>query len=159
MMQRKSADEWFDEYSVCHRHPMNKLVHWVCVPAITLCVLALLWALPVPTFMSNTSDWFNWAVVVTVLSLIFYARLSPIIAIGMGIFSGSCLTLIRYYEQLQPDLLWPTALVVFVVAWVGQFVGHKIEGRKPAFFQDLQYLLIGPAWLLGFIYRRVGVRY
>ena len=55
--------------------------------------------------------------------------------------------------------VWRSALVVFVVAWIGQFIGHKIEGKKPSFLQDLQFLLIGPAWLLGFIYRKLGIRY
>ena len=48
---------------------------------------------------------------------------------------------------------------VFVLAWIGQFVGHMIEGRKPSFFEDVKFLLVGPAWLLGFIYRRAGIRY
>ncbi len=55
--------------------------------------------------------------------------------------------------------VWRSALVVFVVAWIGQFIGHKIEGKKPSFLQDLQFLLIGPVWLLGFIYRNLGIRY
>ena len=48
---------------------------------------------------------------------------------------------------------------IFVIAWIGQFIGHKIEGAKPSFFEDLQYLLIGPAWLLHFIYRKIGISY
>ena len=34
-----------------------------------------------------------------------------------------------------------------MIAWIGQFIGHKIEGAKPSFFEDLQFLLIGPAWV------------
>jgi uncharacterized membrane protein YGL010W len=51
------------------------------------------------------------------------------------------------------------ALIIFVVAWIGQFIGHKIEGKKPSFLQDVQYLLIGPAWLLHFIFKKVGIGY
>ena len=46
-----------------------------------------------------------------------------------------------------------------MLAWIGQFIGHKIEGEKPSFFEDLQFLLIGPAWLLGAIYQKLGIRY
>jgi uncharacterized membrane protein YGL010W len=44
--------------------------------------------------------------------------------------------------------LFYTSLLIFVVAWVGQFYGHHIEGKKPSFLKDLQFLLIGPAWVL-----------
>ena len=49
-----------------------------------------------------------------------------------------------------------SAIGVFVVAWIAQFVGHKIEGRKPSFLTDLTYLLIGPAWVLAKLYRKLG---
>ena len=48
---------------------------------------------------------------------------------------------------------------LFVLAWIGQFIGHKVEGKKPSFFKDLQFLLIGPAWLMSFVYRAAGLRY
>ena len=51
------------------------------------------------------------------------------------------------------------AAAVFVVAWIGQFIGHAIEGKKPSFFEDVKFLLVGPAWLLHFVYRRAGIRY
>ena len=50
-------------------------------------------------------------------------------------------------------------MAIFVLAWIGQFIGHKIEGEKPSFFEDLQFLLIGPDWLLGAIYQKLGIRY
>jgi uncharacterized membrane protein YGL010W len=53
--------------------------------------------------------------------------------------------------------LW--AVGIFVVAWIGQFVGHKIEGKKPSFLEDLQFLLIGPAWLMHFIFKKMGIRF
>jgi uncharacterized membrane protein YGL010W len=55
--------------------------------------------------------------------------------------------------------LLTTAIVVFVLAWIGQFIGHMVEGRKPSFFEDLGFLLVGPAWLLSFVYQRAGIRY
>ena len=78
----------------------------------------------------------------------------------MFIISVIQLGIIYYIEQMLvfQNLLY-LYIGVFVVAWIGQFIGHKIEGQKPSFFQDLQFLLIGPAWLLSFIYKKIGVKY
>lgn len=54
---------------------------------------------------------------------------------------------------------WIIYLAVFVITWIFQFIGHKIEGKKPSFLKDLQFLLIGPIWLLGFILKKTGIRY
>jgi len=65
------------------------------------------------------------------------------------------------YQALGEDAgqLALVSLGIFVIAWIGQFIGHKIEGKKPSFLEDLQFLLIGPAWLLHFIYKKLGIVY
>lgn len=131
-------------YGESHRHPVNKAIHWVCVPLITWCVLALLWAAsPVATC------------VFVALALCFYLWLSPPIALGM---LGVSALLVYPLTQLGSRLL-PLALAIFVLAWIGQFVGHHVEGRRPSFLEDVSFLLIGPAWLLADVYRRAGIRY
>jgi uncharacterized membrane protein YGL010W len=159
VMARKSADQWFDEYSVCHKNPINKLIHWVCVPLIALSLLALVWTIPVPAFLADISPWLNWATVLMVFCLTFYLFLSPKIALGMLIIAVACTGIIRFYVLSGFGPLWKASTITFVSAWIGQFIGHRIEGRKPAFIEDIQFLLIGPAWLLGAIYRRFGIRY
>ena len=67
--------------------------------------------------------------------------------------------LVERYAALGPTSLWQACLILFVVGWLFQFIGHKVEGKKPSFFEDLQFLLIGPAWLLAAIYRKLGIRY
>ena len=101
----------------------------------------------------------NWATLFIALVLVYYLLLSIPLAIGMLLFTAGIVGLISLHEQYISLELWQTSLGIFVLAWIGQFVGHKVEGKKPSFFQDLQFLLIGPLWLLGFIYRRVGIRY
>jgi uncharacterized membrane protein YGL010W len=54
---------------------------------------------------------------------------------------------------------WIVYLSVFVITWIFQLIGHKIEGQKPSFLKDLQFLLIGPIWILGFILKKTGIRY
>ena len=140
----RKIDELFGRYGESHRNPTNKAIHWICVPLITWSLLAALWA------------WTPLAVYVLIaLAVVFYISLSLPIAIGMLVVSAlMVLTLTIVTEHLLT-----LSLVVFVIAWIGQFIGHKIEGKKPSFFEDIKFLLIGPAWLLGFVYRRFGIAY
>jgi uncharacterized membrane protein YGL010W len=137
----KTLADWLDEYGESHRHPVNKTVHWICVPLITFSVLGMLWALHPGA-----------ALVLVGAATVFYLRLSVAHAIGMLAVSTLMLGVIR----LLPHP-FATALAVFVAAWVGQFWGHHVEGRKPSFFKDIQFLLIGPVWLLDSVYRRLGI--
>ena len=155
----KSADDWFAEYGVCHQDSTNKLIHWICVPLIVLSLLALIWCIPVPAAIANLVPGFNWCWPVVLLSNVFYWRLSVPLAIGMLLATAAMLGVIVGYERLGVGPVWKVGLAVFVLAWIGQFVGHKIEGAKPAFADDLKFLLIGPLWLLGFVYRKLGIRY
>lgn len=90
---------------------------------------------------------------------LFYLRISFPIMIGMMLWSVLCLVFCSYLETYGPWPLWVICSVLFVAAWIGQFYGHKVEGKKPSFLHDLQFLMIGPAWLMGFIYRRLGIAY
>lgn len=152
-MLNKTLDQWLMEYGESHQNPYNKIIHWICVPAILWSILALLWLLQVPAF-----PWLNGATLLIVISLLFYARLSLSITIGMAVITLLSLYAINLYQSINPLLpLWQFALLVFVIAWIGQFIGHKIEGKKPSFFQDIQFLLVGPAWLLSFVYRKLSI--
>ncbi|MFM8497519.1 MAG: DUF962 domain-containing protein [Planctomycetia bacterium] len=155
MAARRSVGEWLDAYGECHRHPINKAFHWVCVPAITVSVLALIASLPCPALLRGVG--LDWAVIVVALATLFYLRLSPRLAVGMVLFSALALAAIRMFAARCPVPLWGAALGVFVVAWVGQFIGHAIEGKKPSFLDDVKFLLIAPIWLLADLYRRLGL--
>ena len=140
----RKIDELFGRYDESHRNGINKTIHWICVPLIVWSVLAALWV------------WTPFAVcAVIALAVVYYVSISLPIAIGMLVVSAAMvLTLIAI-----PSHLLMVAAIVFVAAWLGQFIGHKIEGRKPSFFEDLMFLMIGPAWLLGFLYRRLRIPY
>ena len=153
------ADRLFAAYGVCHQNPINKTIHWICVPTIVVTLLGMMWDIPFPQALSATVPWLNWAIVFMATSMLFYLWMSPAIAIGMGLAMIPVIALLTFYESLNISPVWVASLVIFVLAWIGQFIGHKIEGAKPAFFDDLKFLLVGPAWLLGFIYRRLGIPY
>ena len=156
-MPRK-IDALLSEYGESHQNPTNKAIHWICVPAIVWSIVAVLWSLPVPAPISQLSG-VNWMTVVVLLVLVYYMILSPTLAIGFLALSFVCVALIMAYEALFSFPIWQFALILFVVAWIGQFVGHKIEGKKPSFFKDVQFLLIGPAWLMHFLYKKMRIPY
>ncbi len=110
----RSAAEWLEDYGASHCNPINKLLHWICVPVIVCCVIGLLWSLPFPHTLAAS-------------------------------------------RRLNAPL-WSLCAALFVLAWIGQFIGHAVEGKRPSFFKDLQFLLVGPLWLLADLYRRLGAR-
>ena len=148
---------WFDNYSGDHQNATNQRIHVVCVPAILWSVIALLWCIPVPPGIGRAGLWAGLAMF---LAWMFYWKLSRRLALGMllqfALFGGICEAILRVFGG--GILLW-SGVAVFVVAWIGQFLGHKIEGRRPSFFTDLAYLLIGPLWVLAKLYRKLGLSY
>ncbi|WP_281235148.1 DUF962 domain-containing protein [Flavobacterium gelatinilyticum] len=146
----KTLEQWFAEYSVSHQHPRNKAIHYICVPVIYFSIVGLLMSIPsgiiAETLKLNSPVIENWACVVLVFVLLFYIRLSVVMALKIAVFSFFCLIANYYLAQIFP--LWIFSLGLFAVAWVGQFYGHDIEGKKPSFLKDIQFLLIGPAWVV-----------
>lgn len=137
-----TLEAWLARYGESHRNRVNEAIHLICVPAIAWSVIALAWwASPYA------------AIVLCALALAFYAALSLPVALGMLVFVGlaieACVRLDRHVAAV--------AVAVFVVAWIGQFVGHAIEGRRPAFVDDVKFLLIGPAWVLVALARRLRI--
>lgn len=148
----RTATRWFDLYGKSHTNPINKAIHWVCIPIIVVTTLGLFQSIPHPF---GDQPYVNWASLLVVGALGFYLRMSWTLALGMAVVTSAALLINAAIVAAGLPLLW-VSVGVFFVAWVFQFIGHKIEGEKPSFFQDLQYLLIGPAWLLQFIYKKVG---
>ena len=135
---KKTADQWFNEYGDSHQNKTNKLIHWVMVPVIFFTVVGLLWELPRLAFMED-SVWLNWATMAMIPAFIFYIRMSPSIAVGMAVFTAACFS-IAYWLSVNVEMpLWQISLILFVIAWVFQFIGHKIEGKKPSFFEEYLY--------------------
>ena len=155
----RPIDALLDEYGESHRNPLNKAIHWVCVPVIVWTVVALIWSIPFPWRMGQGIVPFNWAVLALVAVQVYYFRLSRRLGLGLMLYNLAMLWLTAVVEAYSPWPLWQVAVVVFVLAWIGQFIGHLVEGKRPSFFKDVQFLLIGPAWLLAFLYRAAGYRY
>ena len=150
-----------NEYSESHQNQTNKLIHWICVPLIFWAIVALLYSIPNANLVVIFGDRFyaNWAILALIPVLIYYITLSTSIAAGMLIFIAVCIWICNALLGNAILPLWTIALIIFVIAWIGQFYGHKVEGKKPSFLKDIQFLLIGPAWLMHFIYKKIGLKY
>lgn len=158
----KSIDQWFEEYGESHQNSMNKSIHFVCVPLIYFSMVGLLSAIPSLSLLKllppSLSGFAHFGTLLLPFVMLFYLRLSVAITIGMMVFSVICLIII-HLVSLAGIKVWMFSLIVFVLAWIGQFYGHKVEGKKPSFLKDIQFLLIGPAWILGFVYRKFRISY
>ncbi|MBS1928378.1 MAG: DUF962 domain-containing protein [Chitinophagaceae bacterium] len=151
----KSLQSWLSEYGESHQNHTNKRIHWICVPAIFFSIFGMLYSVKLPITISGRL--LPLIFVLFTLLLLYYARISRSIALGMLIIGIICTILCIAINRISPFPLWQVCLLLFVLAWIGQFYGHKVEGKKPSFLKDLQFLLIGPAWLMSFIYKRLGI--
>ena len=153
----RSIEQWLDEYGASHQNPTNKLLHWICVPVIVACVFGFLLSIPTPAIFASISPRLNWATLVATLAVVYYTALSPLLALGVIPLLFAMFALLGVAAS-WPWPLWQTSALAFVIAWIGQFIGHAVEGKRPSFFKDVQFLMIGPLWLLSFIYRKLGLR-
>lgn len=153
----RTIDDWLNEYGESHKNETNKLIHWICVPAIVFSILGLLYAVKLPFFIAVFQ--LNVGIIVSTIVLIYYFSLSPILSVGMFFYLAVCMLLANLIEKSGILPLWIFSIAIFVLAWIGQFYGHKIEGKKPSFLKDIQFLMIGPAWLMSFIYKKLGVAF
>ena len=141
----RTIDSLLAQYRESHRNPTNELIHFVCVPVIVFSLLGLLWSMH-PLVALSVSGAAMW----------YYFKLSPPFAVGMLAMTALMLALLSVMPRYT---VLPVSIAIFVVAWIGQFIGHQIEGKKPSFFDDLRFLLIGPLFVLSVLYRRLRVAY
>ncbi len=162
--ERKPVDILFDKYAESHQDGTNKLIHWICVPLIVFSLLGIIWQIPFPqlSFLGQYQTFFNWASFVIAFAMYYYFTLSPTLFFLMiwviSLFSY-LIVQIEYVVGLGTGTAYAIYVVIFIVAWIGQFIGHKIEGKKPSFLDDVKFLLIGPIWLLHFICKKIGLKY
>ncbi len=152
-------DLLLEKYGESHQNGINKMIHWICVPAIMFSLFGLLYSIP---FFTERTLYTNWATYALLLALVYYMRLSKPMFVGFILIGGAMVYGVHAIYKFTYDdaiMLAIISFVIFAVAWIFQFIGHKIEGKKPSFLEDLQFLLIGPAWLLHFIYKKVGISY
>ncbi len=161
-LRMRKIDQLLLEYGESHQHATNKMVHWICVPAIMFSLIGMLWSIPpdliIQSIGTDLAGFANFGVLFLLIATIYYLRLSFSLFAGMLVIA--CLMAIGNHALFNwSESMFLASLLIFAAAWVGQFIGHQIEGKKPSFLKDVQFLLIGPAWLLHFIYKKTGIPY
>jgi uncharacterized membrane protein YGL010W len=140
----RRIDQLLAHYGSSHQHATNELIHFVAIPLIMLSLCGLIFALH-PAALA----------VFLAASLVYYARLSGVFFLTMCAWTVILAALI----WLMQPYVWQLSAGIFVFAWVLQFIGHQLEGKKPSFFEDVQYLWVGPLFVLSKLFGKVGVRW
>lgn len=135
----QSLNAWLKEYSDSHRNRSNQIIHKICVPTIAFTMIGFFELIPIHIGILPVGRIFLLA------TLIWYFLLSPKAFLLMLPFVALAELLYWQLTRLGPPFL--PLVAIFVVAWIGQFAGHALEGKRPSFFKDLQFLLIGPLWV------------
>lgn len=156
----RKIDQLFAEYAESHQNATNKFIHWICVPLIFWSILGFISIIPAPHFCLQ---YFGCMSIISITSVIlitiFYLRLSWRIAFVM-LFVMIIMEYFVYTINIRlENYSWIFYLSIFIITWILQFLGHKIEGKKPSFIKDIQFLLIGPIWLLHFVLKKLNLRY
>lgn len=140
----RRIDVLLAHYGLSHQHPINERIHFLAIPLIMLSLIGLLFAI---------HPWVAYAFMAA--SMLYYLQLSRVFFISM--VCGSALMLASVHAMGSRVLM--LSAFIFVGAWSLQFIGHKIEGKKPSFFEDIQYLWVGPLFVLSKLFIRLGIRW
>lgn len=162
--QERTLLKYFNIYSESHQDGTNKIIHWICIPMIMFGLLGLVWAVPFPHigFLGDNNIYLNWASFLIAFSIYYYYRLSPVLSYAMLLvimLMAYGIVLLEHWEAAGGPALWQVSLGIFIASWIGQFIGHKIEGKKPSFLDDVRFLLIGPVWLVASVFDKFKLRY
>jgi uncharacterized membrane protein YGL010W len=142
---QRRVDQLLAHYGQSHTHPANERIHYAAIPVIMFSLTGLIFAI---------HPWVAYAFVAA--SMVYYVRLSAVFFACMAVISTAMLVGLHALDAA--GLLLATSVALFVVAWFFQFIGHKIEGKKPSFFEDIQYLWVGPLFVLSKLLVAVGIR-
>ena len=159
----RTLKQFLDTYAESHQNPVNQWIHMVCVPAIFFATLGLMWLVPIGRFLSfvpaEYAAYVNLATVFAAfIGMPYYLRLSFGSFVTGLVWSLLSVAGIVALQSNGLSVLWVCASV-WIAAWAVQFYGHHVEGAKPSFADDVQFLLIGPLFVLGFLYRRLHIAY
>ena len=152
------ADHWLQTYGIDHSHPGNRLLHWICVPLSVVSVVGLLWSLPVPEHFERSPSVLNWGTLFLMATIVYYFLISLRLALGMLPFLFGVILLVNWLDEATARL-WAVSALLLLLASIGLFIGHQLEGRRGSVLRDLYYLMLGPMWLLANVYTRLRVPY
>lgn len=140
----RRVDQLLAHYEESHRNPKNELIHFVAIPLIMLSLVGMMFA---------AHPYIAYAFIAA--SMVYYLRLSLVFFVTMLLWSVLSVGVLFAMGSMVLEL----SVVIFVGAWILQFIGHKLEGKKPSFFEDIQYLWVGPLFVLSKLFTQLGLRW
>ena len=147
-------DNWLIEYEKSHVTNHNPLAYWMAIPMIIVGFSGLLWSLPIPAEFKNISSLLNWGSAFLMVTTIYYFIISLSLAIGLLPFLlGLSAIQISLVNTGLPAL--EISIGLLTVGIVGLAISR--QGSAAAIAQDLQLVMIGPAWLLSILYKRFEI--
>lgn len=152
----RTIEKLLMQYGESHQNRTNVIIHAIAVPSIYFVTLGLVWSIPVPEFIASLNV--TWAHILAIPLLYYYFSLSGPIGAAMTLLTIACFGGINALVMAQLSV-WKSCLILFVFMWILQFVGHKIEGKKPSFLDDIRFLLVGPAWWWVHWLKRLNIGY
>ena len=150
-----SLERNLTRYAAYHRDRRNIWTHFVGIPMIVFSVI-----LALEPLSFSVAGWaVSAAAIVAIVSCIYYLRLDWALGAAMAVV---LFFMCAGASEIEPRLgagstLW-LALAIFVVGWILQFWGHKFEGMKPAFFDDVMGLAIGPLFVCAEAFFMLGAK-
>jgi uncharacterized membrane protein YGL010W len=153
-----TVDEWADQFGRLRASAPSALSAWLGIPIVITALIGLLWAIPVPDILTDASPVINAATLFIMASFVYYCILSIPLAIGGLLFLISAAIPSAWLDQTEQPL-WPVAAGVFVIAFAWQLTETRRATGRLLVLRNLQYVMLGPIWLLRGLYRRAGLRY
>lgn len=150
------TDGWLQQYEQTHQDMTYPTVYWAAVPMVVLGTVGILWTLPIPDEFFEISPLLNWGTVFLMATAVYYFIISVSLAIGMLPF---LLGIAGIQSWLASSAFSPlrVSIGLLVAGIIGLWMGHRNQGSLRPVLRDLQLMMIGPAWLLSVLYRRIGI--
>jgi|TARA_B100001939_G_scaffold48075_1_gene37500 uncharacterized membrane protein YGL010W len=132
-----------ESYEKNHQNPINEAIHIIAIPLIMFSILG----------MTAAFDIFLEYILVGIV-FFYYLKLSKTAALLMLVWLLIYLGLV---VLLKPYII-EISILLFAFGWILQFLGHFIEGKRPSFFEDLRYFLIGPLFVVQKVISKFGIK-
>jgi uncharacterized membrane protein YGL010W len=162
-VQQRPIDVTIDQYAAFHQKPINRLINYICIPLIVFSVIGFVWSLPFPQlkFLGVYNGYLNWASFLIAFTIYYYMRLSPVLSYIMLLFLFAITFGVTQVQGVDAKgyLLPQVCVFIFVMANIAQFIGYRIEGKKPTFSDEFKFMLTAPVWLLSLVLKKFGIKY
>lgn len=150
------TDSWLEHYGALHRDITWPAIYWIAVQMVVLGTVGLLWLLPVPGEFARISPLLNWGSLFLMAAAVYYFIISIPLAIGMLPFVIGIASFQLWLGQSDYSATRVTSGLL-AAGIIGLWLGHRNQKSLRPVIQDLQMMMIGPAWLLSVLYRKVGI--